>query len=80
VVYRVYFNKRGDARSAWSVDDGDQAHETTHPAVTILAPCHTVYSGKPANDATPVAWLEVAGILRIAKDGRADIFPLGGEA
>lgn len=70
--FRVYFNRRGTAAKAWSVDTGQgtkrrhfsEVHIITHHVIT------THNTGESPDWENPVAWIEVWGKLS-TKDGRA---------
>lgn len=69
VPYRIYFNAHSDAPLVWSVDDGEGTVEHHVRGFSLLG-CwsKSVYTGKPANEDEPVAWIEVDGVLRIEHD------------
>jgi hypothetical protein len=59
--FRVYFNRKREAPQVWSIDEGSQDSEVNLTAFVIGPGCISTsrYSGEPANDDSPSAWIEV---------------------
>ena len=67
-MIRIYFNRKGDFRKAWSVDFGSQLTERFFREVVIHGTCRTVYDGEKANDFTPVAYIVSNGYWKVVGD------------
>ena len=68
-LLRVYFNRRSDFPSVWSIDDGDQKNEINVNRVLLWGCGSTVYTGGPVNKNSPVAWIEFHNHLLCEEDG-----------
>lgn len=69
-IMRVYFNRRSDFPNIWSVDNENQVNEVTTHTVMIKGMGQTVYTGKPINENTPIAWIEYYNVIYDqSKDG-----------
>ena len=72
--YRVYFNARADWPRVWSIDAGTQESEIIVKLFTIdncRAVARTLTGAELAEadrTRTPIAWLEVDGILDVRDD------------
>lgn len=55
---RVYFNKKNEYPLVWSIDDGNLDNEIKVSMVVCEALGWTIYNGEPANELSPVAWVE----------------------
>ena len=74
--FRVYFNRRSEHPTVWSIDSGSQASELNVKAF-YLHRCSAVSHWDPdipPNPDTPCAWLEVYNAVMEMRDGAAHFF------
>lgn len=62
-IMRVYFNRHADHPKVWSVDNENQDNEVNTHTIMIKGMGQTVYTSKPVNEYTPVAWIEFYNVI-----------------
>lgn len=74
--YRVYFNRKSEAPTVWSIDEGVQTSEINVKEFRIGVDCHTrsVWNGTAPNNDTPSAWMVVTCTRMTIEDGIALFF------
>ena len=75
--FRIYYNRRSEHPTVWSLDSGSQATEINVKSVRLHrcnAETHWNPDIPPNND-TPSAWFEVYHAVLQMHDGVAHLFP-----
>jgi hypothetical protein len=70
-TFRAYFNRHREAPQVWSIDEGSQDSEINVRSFVTSQGCtvRSKYNGKPSNENTPSAWIEVEAIAYTIHEG-----------